>query len=1118
MENLKIVAKPNKKITEKMKKIFLTLVLALMIPFALFAQDARGRVASTIVADALAELPAQTQSEYNRLMSELASTAPQGVEMLAGMLVPADKGQNAKVEYALNGVAMFVTADENQQLRGAVKDGLKNSLNKSLDNPNKAFIITLLQICADKDDAPVLVPFLTDSYLGDFAIRAIISIPGTEELILGMVKEGGSEKAKLAYAVAEKKITTAESDLLSWLAGADDALKTQIYYALGKMGSVASVKTLAAAAKSTNYDFEPTDATGSYVSLLNTMVAAGDKKNATAAAKKLLKATDKSNIRSAALDVLVDADGKGAMSYITAALKDKDKKYRNTALDYATSFADAQVYAEVAKKLSSLTPDARADVMRWLGDNHVESQIDAVVANIGSEDVDVANSAIKAAGKIGGEKALTALVSALGGDKSAQATAALLSFKGEISGALKVALTGTPEQQMAALNLISKRRTPLTSEEVFALVNSSDEKVKAAAGNALSGVVTPADFNRLADLLEKAPEGDVTTLQNALKAALKGEDPDAQSKKVIARIDATSGVKKARFYSVLAQASNQAAVDRIMEGYENSEGQSRNAALDALLSIRNDAVIDALYDIAAQDEANRNKVLTAYTARVAASQFTQVQKYQLLRKGLELTGDAAVQSSILKSLESTETFQAMLIAAPYMDKEATAQAAANTIMNIALKHPEYAGEIVRSMLQKAADTFTDADAPYKRTSIEKFIGEIGEGKGYQPVTEWTAVVGNPVSRAKMKAGKLKSETANTQKLAATEWKTTSDGVEFTGGGSILGSKEYGNFEMFIDWKCEGEAGIAVRSIPEVGIGGSDGSGALVGNKVGASKPLVKADNKPGEWNTFYIKVVDDRVSVSLNGVLVTNNVILENSLDYNLPAYLTGQIELIGKKAPVAFRDIYINELPATPVFKLSPQEAKDGFVVLFDGTSMHNFTGNTVNYTPRDGTILVNAQYGSGGNLYTVKEYGDFDFRFEFQFLTPGVNNGIGIRAEMGKDAAYHGMEIQVLDHDNPIYSGLQKYQVHGSVYGVIPAKRIVSPALGTWNTMEIRAEGDHITVWTNGEKIVDGNIREATGGSTKSPTDHNEHPGLFNKSGHIGFLGHGSGIAFRNIRIKEL
>ena len=74
-------------------------------------------------------------------------------------------------------------------------------------------------------------------------------------------------------------------------------------------------------------------------------------------------------------------------------------------------------------------------------------------------------------------------------------------------------------------------------------------------------------------------------------------------------------------------------------------------------------------------------------------------------------------------------------------------------------------------------------------------------------------------------------------------------------------------------------------------------------------------------------------------------------------------------------------------------------------------------------------------------------------------------------------------------------------------------------------RIQAGEVTV--NGEVILDGNIRKACkghnvapDGSTKNPytVDGRNHPGLFNKKGHIGLLGHGPGIRFRNIRVKEL
>jgi len=206
---------------------------------------------------------------------------------------------------------------------------------------------------------------------------------------------------------------------------------------------------------------------------------------------------------------------------------------------------------------------------------------------------------------------------------------------------------------------------------------------------------------------------------------------------------------------------------------------------------------------------------------------------------------------------------------------------------------------------------------------------------------------------------------------------------------------------------------------------------------------------------------------------------------------------------------------PAKPQSgELTKAEKAEGFKSLFNGRNLEGWTGNTQGYQVENGNIVVNPVHGSGGNLYTEDEYANFVFRFEFQ-LTPGANNGIGIRTPTSGDAAYVGMEIQVLDNTADIYKNLHPYQYHGSVYGVIPAKRGYLKPVGEWNTEEIRAVGPHIRVTLNGHVIVDGDIDEASKNGT---ADHKAHPGLKNAKGHIGFLGHGSVVRFRNIRIKTL
>ncbi len=194
------------------------------------------------------------------------------------------------------------------------------------------------------------------------------------------------------------------------------------------------------------------------------------------------------------------------------------------------------------------------------------------------------------------------------------------------------------------------------------------------------------------------------------------------------------------------------------------------------------------------------------------------------------------------------------------------------------------------------------------------------------------------------------------------------------------------------------------------------------------------------------------------------------------------------------------------------------GFTTLFNGENLDGWVGNTQSYQAVDGMIVVNPDVegaeGSGGNLYTEKEYSDFIFRFEFQ-LPPDGNNGLGIHAPLEGDAAYVGKEIQILDNSAEMYANLEPYQYHGSVYGIIPAKRGYLKPVGEWNEEEVIVEGSKIKVILNGTTIVDGDFLEASKNGTM---DGKDHPGLKRTKGHIGFLGHGYVVKFRNIRIKDL
>jgi acetyl esterase/lipase len=204
------------------------------------------------------------------------------------------------------------------------------------------------------------------------------------------------------------------------------------------------------------------------------------------------------------------------------------------------------------------------------------------------------------------------------------------------------------------------------------------------------------------------------------------------------------------------------------------------------------------------------------------------------------------------------------------------------------------------------------------------------------------------------------------------------------------------------------------------------------------------------------------------------------------------------------------------PVMAQDKPPSDDGFVALFDGKSLAGWGGAKDAYAVENQAIVCLP--GNAGNLLTEKEFSDFVLRFDFK-LTHGANNGLGIRCPMQPRGNLHldGVELQILDDSAEKYKTLQPYQYHGSVYGIQPAKRTPSmlKPIGEWNSQEVSVQDRQIKVVLNGGTIVDCNLDDATQAGT---LDGVEHPGLKRTKGHIGFLGHGDRVEFRNIRIKEL
>ncbi|HEU4551557.1 MAG TPA: family 16 glycoside hydrolase [Chitinophaga sp.] len=1128
-----------------MKQLIFILICC-CLSLSLHAQaPADQRTVATRIADALAQLPAKNGERLNAVMAEITAMGEKGLAEMAGRLVPEGQGDNTRLEYALAGYAHYVTQPGQEAQRAAAARAFSHALESVRDKENKAFLIKLLQITGGKEAVPALQAYLADERLCDPAARALLETgAGTarQALLTALSKASGSCQLQLVTALGHARYNAALPVITPLATAGDARLRKVALYALAGIGDERSAPILAAAAEKSGYTFDETEATAAYLHYAQRLAENGADKKAADIAATLLKksgSNDQVHTRTAALQLLAGIQGAAATPLLLNAADDRNSEYREAALKLAARQLNAVTTAAWIKKAGQSKGAVKAAIITMLGHSRRQAALPLITASLKDRDAAVREAAAKAAGSLGDAAVIPALLNAL---QSADAAgianikAALLTIKGatvtdQAAAALK---TVPPAAQAALLEVLAARMDNSRSGEVLSLLNSTQPGVKKAAFAALPAVTGRNDLDRLFPLLLSVPGTEAGFVQQAIMAGLQDmPDSTARMPLVLQQLQQAPADRQYLFYNILAGAGGPQALQVVENGFNNGNEQTKRAAVAALSSWANAGALDALFRIAA-NKANSDYAAVAlkgYLSLVRKAAYTPEMRLLQLRRAMDIAPDAGIRQAILKNTTQCKTFTGLVFAGRYLDDAGLQQAAAAAVMNIALSSHDFSGKETRRLLEKVLQVLKGADSDYQKEAIRKYLAEMPAGDGLVPMFNgqdlegWKGLVADPLKRAKMSPARLAAAQQQADEAMRRSWSVKDGLLVFSGKGDNLCTvKKYGDFEMYVDWKItpQGDAGIYLRGTPQVQIwdtsrrdvGAQVGSGGLYNNQQHPGKPLVLADNAIGEWNTFHITMKGDRVTVYLNGRLVVDNTILENYWDRNLPIFPEEQIELQAHGTYVAYRDLYIREIPRPRPFTLSEAEQKEGFKVLFDGTNMHEWTGNTHDYVLENGNIVIYPQKGGHGNLYTKDEYSDFNFRFEFQ-LTPGANNGLGVRAPLEGNAAYEGMELQILDNEADIYKDLHVYQYHGSVYGVIPAKRGYLKPAGEWNQQEVILKGSKVKVILNGTVILDGDIAEASRNGT---ADGKQHPGLKRTSGHIGFLGHGSVVRFRNIRIRDL
>ncbi|HLP71466.1 MAG TPA: family 16 glycoside hydrolase [Bacteroidales bacterium] len=1131
-------------------KIIKITIATLLILVSVVARSQDQRTIETKVADLLARMPANDLTLLGKLMTDMSSIGDQGLKQICNQVIPAGTGDDTKARFAIESFSRFLSAKNDDRRAAWEKICIDYARNKA-DNGVKDFFMKKLQLVGGEASADAMKEYLNNKDLCEPAVAVILASGGknTEAILAESLKNVNLPCApSVMNALAIMKSDAAVKEYIPFTKVIDVNTRTSAFNALANSGSPEAYETLAAAAKEAAYHWEQTGITSSLLTYAELRGEDGDLKMMDKITKLIMaKCNEDVTIqnKSRALSIYTRFHGIDAMPMLIKAAAHTNDKYRAAAMRFSLGIPGEQIVNSWLAFYKKAPAASKPQLIAMFGERGDKLAVPVINSALTDKNYAVRTEAAGALAKISGQEAISSLVNYMlvfkdAKDQAAAQNALKTVMKTEDLRFIEPVLKDGPAaSKKTAIELIAWKKDPKYFSDILELASSGNDTLKAAATKALPELSGPQDQQKLIDLLYKTDKPEqVTDVQNAIAAAAgKIADPEKRSETIIRAVhekkDSATG--KMKLLPVLSKTGGSEALSLVLNEFNNGNADMRDASFKTLTGWNDYTASAALFEIVASgNKTFEAPAFNGYIRQVRTADISPEQKYLLLRKIIPFAVSPERKAQVLSELGRCKTYPCLFYVSQFLDDPSVASAAALAAMNIALPAGGTGegmyGTKVRDILKTAGGKISGAESDYNRELINKYLSSMPADEGFRSMfngndlTGWKGLVENPVARAKMKPAELAKKQAEADKKVPENW-TVKDGcIVFNGKGNNLCSiEQYGDFEMLVDWKItkEGDSGIYLRGTPQVQIwdtsrtdvGAQVGSGGLYNNQRNPSKPLKVADNPVGEWNAFRIVMIGEKVSVWLNGQLVVDNVTLENYWDRNIPIFPKEQIELQAHGTDLAFRDIYIREINERE-YNLTPEEKSQGFVSLFNGRNLDNWVGNKKSYVVEDGNIVVKPADDSGGNLYTDKEYSDFIFRFEFQ-LTPAANNGLGIRAPLEGDAAYVGMELQILDDTAPVYANLQPYQYHGSVYGVIPSKRGFQKPVGEWNYEEVEVRGTHIKITLNGTVIVDGDIADARDHGTM---DHKDHPGLKNETGHIGFLGHGSELRFRNIRVKDL
>lgn len=896
---------------------------------------------SARVADILAQFPANDGAGRDQLADQVLSLGEEGLAGLTAQLVPSSVGSDVAVRFALNAVAARASRAGAEPQRALAERAFITALGAASDVEVRTFLLSQLRLVGREASVKAAAPLLADAALVEPAAQLMLTIKGPAAraaLAAALPKVGRAGKITIVKAIGELGAAEANGAVLALAADPDPAMRRPVLATLAALADPKSYAALTGAVQQAGFKYEPANAIGAVLDYAANLGKKGSRSAAERTCRFVMKNTDDPSrlaTRAAALAILSDVRGPAALPDLIAAVDHADKAYRNAALARAERLGGPAAVTRWVAKARRVDGERRAEIIAMLARQGSPQALPFIRESIASPEPAVALASATALAHAEKAKAVPDLLKLLAratDDTAGPVADVLLWTIDEANLEPLAAMLDTlqPSAKAAALGIIGARGGKRFSGRILPLTGDSNPAIRAGALKALAGVVGAGDLPLLVKLLDGAEAGSVADVQKAVGVAAGEITPDeARATAVLGAMKSAS--RPERFIELLSQVGGRQAFEALDAQFASQDPAIKAAAFRALAAWSGPEAAGRLFTIyASGDAAYKDQAFAGYVRQVSTSAAPADQKVLQLRKVLALSPGAREKRTLIRALERARAFQSFLVASSFLEDHDVANDAAGAVMRLALpaagEKAGLTGTLVRKALEKVIQVLTGSEAEYEKESIRTYLASMPQDEGFvqifngRDLTGWQGLVKNPIERAKMTPQELAAAQPAADAKARTNWSVRDGMIVFSGTGDNLCTvKPYGDFEMVVDWRItkDGDSGVYLRGTPQVQIwdpartdvGAQVGSGGLYNNQTHPSKPLVFADNPVGEWNTFRITMVGEKVTVFLNGVKVVGDVTLENYWDRSQPIFPREAIELQAHGTDLAFRDIYVREI-----------------------------------------------------------------------------------------------------------------------------------------------------------------------------------------------------------------